>query len=128
MGVYILLMTLLSFVPYSDPVILCLMSWLYSFYCFEYRWVFEGKTIVREIKTIESNAVYYLGFGMPFALITYSFPGFIGNGIWALVFPVFTVTAILADPPSAPSQSLPIFRLVHRMCDKLEVLIFNKNV
>lgn len=125
MGVYILFMTILSFVPYSDVIIICLMSWLYSFYCFEYRWMFEGKTIVREIKTIECNALYYLGFGMPFALITYSFPGFVGNGIWALVFPVFSVTAILANPPTEPSRTLPVFRLVHKLCDRIEVLVFN---
>jgi etoposide-induced 2.4 mRNA len=125
-GVYLLIINLISFVPGSLLPSACLLSWLYSFYCFEYRWMFEGKTIVKEIKTIENNAIYYLGFGLPFALVTICFPGFLGNGIWALLFPFFSVTAILADPPPAASFGLPVFTPVHHLCDKLEVLIFSR--
>lgn len=80
-GIYIILMTILSYFPYTQVLLVSLLSWLYSFYCFEYRWVLEGKTITKEIKKLEHNAVYYLGFGMPFALITYSCPGLFGTGV-----------------------------------------------
>ena len=47
---------------------------------------------------MESNVPYYTGFGLPFALCTWFFPYLIGNGVWALVFPLFLVTALLAEP------------------------------
>jgi etoposide-induced 2.4 mRNA len=127
MGVYLLIITLISFIPYSEIISICLLSWLYSFYSFEYRWVYEGKTIMKEIKSIQNNAFYYLGFGAPFALITFWFPGFLGNGIWALLFPVFSVTAILADPPQTPSIHIPVFYPVHSLCDKIEVFLFKSH-
>jgi etoposide-induced 2.4 mRNA len=102
------------------------MSWLYSFYCFEYRWVFEGKTISKEIKKLEQNAVYYLGFGLPFALITYSFPGLIGNGIWALLFPLFMVTALLSKTPIKASRKIPVFTIPSYICDKIEIMLSSK--
>ena len=125
MGIYIIAMSLLSLIPYTQVLIVSLLSWLYSFYCFEYRWVHEGKTINKEINKIEHNAIYYLGFGMPFALSTYWFPGLFGNGIWLLLFPVFMVTAILSKPPEKQSVTLPIFRNINHVCDKIEVLVLS---
>jgi Etoposide-induced protein 2.4 (EI24) len=122
MGVYVILMSLLSIIPYSQPIILSLLSWLYSFYCFEYRWVLEGKTINKEISKLEHNAIYYLGFGLPFALITYGCPGLFGSGIWALLFPIFMVTAILSLPPETPTVRVPVFKAINKLCDKIEVL------
>ena len=76
---------------------------------------------------IQNNAFYYLGFGAPFALVTFWFPGFFGNGIWAVLFPVFSVTAILADPPKTPSVIVPVFYPVHVLCDKFEVFAFKSH-
>jgi etoposide-induced 2.4 mRNA len=126
MALYLVFMTVFALVPYSEAAIIGLMSWVYSFYCFEYRWMFEGKTINKEIKKIEFNAVYYLGFGLPFALITYSFPGLMGNGVWAVLFPIFSVTAILSQPPEKPTVEIPVFRYVNLLCDKLEVVVLGK--
>ena len=126
MAVYIITMTLLSLIPYLQFPIISLISWLYSFYCFEYRWVLEGKTINKEIKCIERNAIYYLGFGMPFALITCCFPGLLGNGVWAVLFPLFVVTAILSNPPTEATLVLPVFRHINSTCDRFEVMILGK--
>ncbi len=123
MGVYLVLLTILSFFPYSQLLIISLISWLYSFYCFEYRWVLEGKTFHKEIQSLEHNALYYLGFGMPFTLITCYFPVLLGNGIWALVFPLFMVTSILSNPPGTPTLSIPVFQHISSIGDKIEVLI-----
>lgn len=125
-GVYVILTSLIALIPYSDLFIIVLMSWLYSFYCFEYRWVFEGRTISKEIKKLEQNAVYYLGFGLPFALITYSFPGLIGNGIWALLFPLFMVTALLSKTPTKVSRKIPVFTIPSYICDRIEIMLSSK--
>ena len=89
--------------------------------------MFEGKTINKEINKLEHNALYYLGFGLPFALITYWFPGLSGNGVWLLLFPIFMITAIISTPPEVHSLRIPVFRDINKLCDKLEVLVLGKS-
>lgn len=126
MGVYIIAMSVLSLIPYTEIFIISLLSWLYSFYCFEYKWVLEGNTITKEVEKLENNAIYYLGFGLPFALITYWFPGMSGNGIWLLLFPVFMVTAILSKTPKKPTIVIPVFQQINKLCDTIEVFLLGR--
>ena len=127
MGVYLLGLSVLSLFPYTEPITLFLLSLLYSFYCFEYRWVLEGKTVNKGISVLERNVPYYFGFGLPFTLMTCFFPGFIGNGVWALLFPVFIVTSLDSDPPQASQfPRVPLFKFAHKLCSKIEILLLGK--
>ncbi|CAG9315774.1 unnamed protein product [Blepharisma stoltei] len=126
-GIYVMEVTFISLLPFSEILDLFLLSWLYSFYCFEYRWALEGKTINREISIIEHNSFYYFGFGLPFALITFWFPGLMGNGLWLLIFPVFMVTALISKPPSEKhTVRIPLFKFAHRVSSTLEVFLLKK--
>ena len=126
-GVNLLILSIISAIPYSEPIVIVLSGVIYSFYCFEYRWILEGKTINSEIDMIEQNILYYAGFGLPFALSTYFFPLLIGNGVWAMVFPVFMLTALLSKPSGTTGTKIPLFKVSKEICEFVEVRLFRIN-
>jgi etoposide-induced 2.4 mRNA len=112
---FFLLQTVLSYlIPVVGPVASFIhLGWLYSLYCFEYKWSLAGWSLEKRLAHLEQNWAYFAGFGSPFTLATFFVPNFVSKGIFALLFPVFLLLAIACDPVSEsddPSRKLPIFR------------------
>jgi etoposide-induced 2.4 mRNA len=69
LGCYLLQVAILSFIPFVGTFISGVyMSFLYSMYFFEYRWILEGKTSDERISYFENRWPYFLGFGKKFVL------------------------------------------------------------
>jgi len=119
-GVFLLQCTACSFIPYIGQVLsTAQMTWLCSLYSFEYKWSLEGWPLEAKLTFFESNWAYMAGFGLPAALVNCYFPQFVNYGIYALVFPIFIMMAIIANPSdNSPTPRarpryvrLPVFRL-----------------
>lgn len=106
---YVVQIAGLAVIPYNWVLVIPALSFLYSYYCFEYRWTLEGKTVLQNLAQIERNWTYFLGFGLPFTSVTYIVPGLMGSGLWALLFPFFIVTGMTARPPVESGRRVPVF-------------------
>ena len=112
-------------------VCLCL---LYSFYAFEYAWIYANLTVKQRIERIEQYWPYFLGFGLPLTLLsTQLFTSMIVNEcIFSILFPFAIVAATSVDfhervklqPTQAPIVPLNVFvgciRLTSRLFDLLK--------
>ncbi|KAJ0404172.1 hypothetical protein ATCC90586_008623 [Pythium insidiosum] len=87
---FFLLQTVLSYlIPVVGPAVSFIhLSWLYSLYCFEYKWSLAGWSLEKRLGHLEQNWAYFAGFGAPFTLATFFVPNFVSKGIFALLFPV----------------------------------------
>jgi etoposide-induced 2.4 mRNA len=100
----------LIFAPVSrlaELVAWLFLSWMYAFYCFEYKWLLSGWTLQQRIDAFERHWIYFFGFGTPCSLACFFFPGFVSVGVFALIFPFFVITAIAARRPPASSFNRP---------------------
>lgn len=53
-----------------EPLGLIMLTWLYSYYSFEYKWELEGSSLTTKKETLEINWAYFCGFGLPFTILT----------------------------------------------------------
>lgn len=106
---FFLLQTVLSYlIPVVGPATSFIhLSWLYSLYCFEYKWSLAGWSLERRLAHLEQNWAYFAGFGSPFTLATFFVPNFVSKGIFALLFPV--VRACIMWIPFDMLQILTVF-------------------
>eukprot|EP00656_Telonema_subtile_P056937 TRINITY_DN9249_c0_g1_i4.p1 TRINITY_DN9249_c0_g1~~TRINITY_DN9249_c0_g1_i4.p1 ORF type:complete len:278 (-),score=19.38 TRINITY_DN9249_c0_g1_i4:385-1218(-) len=94
-----------------------------------YVWSINGWSVDRRIAHFETNYAYFLGFGMPCALITAFVPFFVSNGIFALVFPVLIILATASNIVEKPAETtsgwlprrLPILRPIDLVSSKILV-------
>eukprot|EP01105_Mastigella_eilhardi_P010133 TRINITY_DN2373_c0_g1_i1.p2 TRINITY_DN2373_c0_g1~~TRINITY_DN2373_c0_g1_i1.p2 ORF type:complete len:211 (+),score=62.24 TRINITY_DN2373_c0_g1_i1:494-1126(+) len=97
---------LFEVIPYGigtfmDFVLICV---IYTFYCFDTRWVLEDKLyppkhhrpadFTARIRRFEHRWIFFIGFGTPFTLLTFFFPTLVSCGVYALCFPIFAILAI----------------------------------
>jgi etoposide-induced 2.4 mRNA len=73
-------------------------AWTVAWYAFDPLWTLRRWPLSRRLSHFESKWAYYAGFGMPAAIAGAAIPGLAGSGLWSLVFPVFVITAVYANP------------------------------
>lgn len=119
----------MSLVPFAGVVLNVLfLSWLYAYYCFDYKWALEGIRLPNRLHFFECNWAYFAGFGFPCVVATIFWPFHVGAALANLLFPVFIMVACGAKPveaksavlgaaygsQEAPVGSLPVFKLALR--------------
>ncbi|KYQ94071.1 hypothetical protein DLAC_04349 [Tieghemostelium lacteum] len=115
-GVFLGLSVVIAFIPYTNTLNFILLTWLYSFWCFDYKWILRGKwNLLQRLKYFESHWAYMFGYGFLFNLTSFFFPTLIGNGIFALLYPLFIILAVSAKPRKLENRrgllpkQIPIF-------------------
>ncbi|CAF1096945.1 unnamed protein product [Adineta ricciae] len=122
-------------IPVLNKIIgnMCLCL-LYSFYAFEYAWIYANLSVKQRIERIESSWPYFLGFGLPLTVLSTQFfeSAIVNECIFSIVFPFAIVAAtsvnfnerIKLQPTQAPIVPLNIFagciRLTSRLFDLLK--------
>lgn len=88
-----------------------LYSWLYSVYCFAFRWRASGWTLLQSIDFFEIRWLYFVGFGAPLTVVSYATPSFFASyAAVSVLIPVFCLSALQSDSP--PRQDfVPRLRL-----------------
>lgn len=103
----------LTFVPILGGFInffhMCL---LHALYCFEYKWFNQGLELHKRLSFIEINWPYFLGFGLPLAVIT-SWPSslVVSGCVFSIFFPLFIVSGNQAQVITCDKQIE--FRIFH---------------
>ncbi|XP_057530532.1 protein EI24 homolog isoform X1 [Amaranthus tricolor] len=87
-----------GFIPYAGKALyFLLLSWMYAYYCFEYKWNFSGVTLDRRLDFFESNWAFFAGFGSPCVLAIFCFPPLESYAVMATLLPLFVLTATGSD-------------------------------
>ncbi|XP_023337259.1 etoposide-induced protein 2.4 homolog [Eurytemora carolleeae] len=82
---------------------LCL---LHSLYSFEYKWFSQGLELHKRLDFVETNWPYFLGFGLPLAVITSLPTSQVAAGcVFSIIFPLFIVAGNQAS--IVPSPGVP---------------------
>ncbi|KAI3715618.1 hypothetical protein L6452_22604 [Arctium lappa] len=92
---------LTGFIPYIGKALnFVLLSWMYAYYCFEYKWNFSGLSLDKRLDFFESNWAFFAGFGSPCVLAIFFFSPLVSYGVMAVLFPLFVLTAAGSDADS----------------------------
>ncbi|XP_024526006.1 protein EI24 homolog isoform X2 [Selaginella moellendorffii] len=112
-----------SFIPYVGQLLyFVLLSWLYAYYCFEYKWGLAQWSLERRLVFFETNWAFFSGFGSPCVLATFFFSPLVSTGVTAILYPLFVLIATASDPEKSIARvkrdsslfpRLPIFYLAN---------------
>jgi len=88
------------------------LSLLYSMYSFEYKWFNMGWELHKRLHFIEFNWPYFVGFGLPLAILTSFLDDFVLKGsVFSLLFPLYIISSNVVKPKSGLCDiSIPIFQ------------------
>ncbi|CAI0375228.1 unnamed protein product [Linum tenue] len=70
-----------------------MMSWMYAYYCFEYKWNFSEVPLDRRLDFFETNWAFFAGFGSPSVLAIFFVSTFVSYGLMGALYPLFVLTA-----------------------------------
>ncbi|XP_027154089.1 protein EI24 homolog isoform X1 [Coffea eugenioides] len=83
-----------GFIPYIGKAInFLLLSWMYAYYCFDYKWNLSGLSLGKRLDFFESNWAFFAGFGCPCILAIFFFSPLVSYGVMAILYPLFVLTA-----------------------------------
>ncbi|KAH6814683.1 etoposide-induced protein [Perilla frutescens var. frutescens] len=83
-----------GFIPFIGKALnFLLLSWMYSYYCFEYKWNYSGLSLDKRLDFFESNWPFFAGFGSPCVLAVFFFSPLVSYGVMAILYPMFVLTA-----------------------------------
>lgn len=117
MAVYFIEMALISYIPYLGTTLLvCHLAWFYSLIAFDYKWRFDGISLVHRFSIVEASWSYMLGFGFIPAIIAAFLPKFINLSLLAFITPLHGMLGVVATVPETREHSLPVFKLL-RTCN-----------
>ena len=91
------------------------LSLLYALYAFEYIWWAQRCDAKDRMIRIQSNVPYFIGFGLPLALVSSAHDWPIINGcLYSVLFPFLILSAFEANPPlngnsTKGSTQFPVF-------------------
>ncbi|KAG6544896.1 hypothetical protein Mapa_013586 [Marchantia paleacea] len=113
-----------SFIPYIGQLFsFVMLSWLYAYYCFDYKWGFAKWNLERRLLFFETNWAFFAGFGSPCVLATFFLSPLVSAGVMNVLFPLFVLVATALNQeevvkkctsisPSLPNPTrLPIFQI-----------------
>ncbi|KAF3788626.1 EI24-like protein [Nymphaea thermarum] len=81
--------SLVGLLPYIGvPAKFILLSWMYSYYCFEYKWNLADFGCKERLDLFHTNWSFFAGFGSPCALAIFFFSPLVSGGVMAILFPL----------------------------------------
>ncbi|KAE9595120.1 putative etoposide-induced 2.4 [Lupinus albus] len=116
-----------GFLPYIGKLLnFVLLSWMYAYYCFEYKWNFNEVALDKRLDYFESYWAFFAGFGSPCVLAIFFFSPLVSYGIMAILFPLFVLTATGSNAEQEMSfekdkrrdagmERLPIFYVANKV-------------
>ncbi|XP_054799998.1 protein EI24 homolog [Prosopis cineraria] len=94
LSVFFLKVYATGFIPLIGKVLnFLLLSWLYAYYCFEYKWSFNEVALDKRLDYFQSSWAFFSGFGSPCVFAIFFFSPLVSYGIMAILFPLFVLTA-----------------------------------
>jgi etoposide-induced 2.4 mRNA len=75
-----------------------LTSWLYAFFCFDYKWGLRRQPFAARIAYFEAHWAFFGGFGAACTLPALVLPYYQGAAVMGLLFPLFILLAADASP------------------------------
>ncbi|KAI5661607.1 hypothetical protein M9H77_20930 [Catharanthus roseus] len=94
MSFFFLEVYITGFVPFVGKAInFVLLSWMYAYYCFEYKWNLSGLSLDKRLDFFESSWPFFAGFGCPCILAIFVFSPLVSYGVMAILYPLFVLTA-----------------------------------
>ncbi|EDO43520.1 predicted protein, partial [Nematostella vectensis] len=112
---------LVSFLPiFGSVASLVHMCLLYSLYVFEYKWINMDWSAPKRLAYIESNWPYFIGFGLPLAVLTSLPSSFVVSGcVFAIFFPLFIISGNESNVVETNQFPIRIFAVVVWLTNKI---------
>ncbi|KAG5525797.1 hypothetical protein RHGRI_032176 [Rhododendron griersonianum] len=121
LNIFFLEVYVTGLIPYmGKPLNFLLISWMYAYYCFEYKWNFSGLSLGKRLYFFESNWAFFAGFGSPCVLPLFFFTPLVSYGIMAILFPLDVAARAISI---YDSEQISVFVLTAAGSDADELII-----